>query len=243
MTTEKSTDKTKTTKKRNSEKATKETTVMESQVPLPKDQVPKPKIEAEPEATGAMVPLLANGGGIAAQVKDGHAAYAAANPEYPKLRFAKGRWYLGDHDEEIEPGLELVAFTPGMVQEWILFDDDRNFVDAVSMPCADGCLVRPDDGQDWKKGLVLVLADVATHEVYSFKTMSEGGQRALNRLYNQWVRRRYRQPGALPKVRIGCTSYKHPEHGPVFKPVFEVTGWVDGGPVATADGLDDEIPI
>jgi hypothetical protein len=185
------------------------------------------------------------------------AAVAAQAQEMRLLKFAKGKWYVGD--DELPAGREFMAHVPQLAHGWVKFVDGKVAEQRVGI-VADGFehATRDELGDTdeskwekdgagaprdpWTSQYYLPLEDAETGELLTFVTGSQGGNSAIGRLTNQFVRNVRR---GLPLVRLAAGSYKHKNFGRVEVPEFAVTGWTgafDNFAPRDVGDLDEDIP-
>jgi len=96
--------------------------------------------------------------------------------------------------------------------------------------------------------------------LYTFRTSSWGGKRAMQLLYGEFEREYRSHPGQYPIVELGQEKVHNKTFGMILEPRFKVVGWtnLDGPPAieataddprtmqaepSLADQLDDAIPF
>jgi hypothetical protein len=82
----------------------------------------------------------------------------------------------------------------------------------------------------------LPLEDAATGEMFTFVTGSQGGNSAIGKLTNQFLRNARR---GLPILRLATESYPHKRYGRVEKPLFSLESWT--GSFEETDHIPDYI--
>jgi len=186
------------------------------------------------------------------------AAVAAQAQEMRLLKFVKGKWVVGDDEMPVDQ--TFVAHAHQLAHGWVKFADGKMAEQRVGI-VADGFVLATreelgdtDSGKwerdhagaprdPWCKQYYLPLENAETGELLTFVTGSQGGNSAIGRLTNQFVRN---VRNGLPLVRLAAGSYKHKQFGRVEVPEFSVTGWTGGGHVdvpSVGGDMSDEIPF
>jgi hypothetical protein len=188
------------------------------------------------------------------------AAVAAQAVEVRLLKFVKGKFYVGG--DELPAGREFVAHVQQLAHGWVKFTDGKLAEQRVGI-VADGFVLATrdelgdTDSSKWEKDgagaprdpwtiqYYLPLEDADSGELLTFVTGSQGGNSAIGRLTNQFVRNVHK---GLPLVRLAADSYKHKNKnfGWVDVPEFSVTGWTGASdnfaPRAGGD-FEEDIPF
>jgi hypothetical protein len=187
------------------------------------------------------------------------AAVARQAQETRLLKFVKGAWLAGD--DEIQAAREFIAHPHQLAQGWVKFVDGKVVDQRVGLVADVGfVLAKRDELGDtdsskwerdpagkprdpWNLQYYLTLEDAKTGELFKFVTNSQGGNSAIGKLTNQFLRNA--EDKGLPIVRLATGWYKHKTFGRVEKPEFTVTGWTHSADELvppTAD-MADEIPF
>jgi hypothetical protein len=187
-------------------------------------------------------------------------ANAVAQTGQP-LKFSKGRWFTGFGDsEKPADGMRLIADVPTIMLGWRKWVS-KKIVDARIGYIADGFHppARHDlddteeqtwernsrgDAQDpWSYGVFLRLKNPEDGEDYIYSAVSKGGQKAIWKLLQAFVKRRKVDPErCIPVVSLEADSYRHRDFGKVDTPQLTIIDWASDE-AATAmpdpDGSDD----
>jgi hypothetical protein len=168
------------------------------------------------------------------------------------LKFIKGKWYVAD--DEVSADRTFIAHAHQLAHGWVKFNKDHKVEEqrigivAEGYPLAkredlgdtDTTAWEIEDGQrkdPWVRQLYLPMEDSETGELLTFVTGSQGGNSAIGKLTNHFVRN---VRNGLPLIQLEAGSYKHKKYGPTPVPEFRVTGWT-GGPGVRDAG--DDIPF
>jgi hypothetical protein len=185
------------------------------------------------------------------------AAIAARAQQMRLLKFVKGKWFVGD--DALPPGRGYIAHVHQLAHGWVKFIDGEVAEQRVGI-VAEGFVLATrnelgDTGESawekdnsgaprdpWCNQYYLPLEDAETGEVLTFVTGSQGGDSAIGKLTNQFVRNVAK---GLPLVRLAADFYKHKRFGRVEVPEFSVIGWTGASdnfvPRAGGD-FDQDIP-
>jgi hypothetical protein len=155
------------------------------------------------------------------------------------LKFAKGKYYLGD--DEVAINSEMVAHIEQLARGWVKFKDgelvDRRIgkvIDGFSPPPREE--LDDTDSSKWEKNdrgepkdpwvaqSYLPLETPETGEVVVFVTGSAGGMGAIGALVRTASRHLQKGP---PLIQLGVRSYKHKQYGRIENPDFQIIGWSD----------------
>jgi hypothetical protein len=179
------------------------------------------------------------------------AAVAAKAQEARLLKFVKGKWEVGD--DELPAGREFVAHVHQLMHGWVKFTDGKVAEQRVGIVSDGFALATRDelgdtDQSQWEKDhagaprdpwtcqYYLPLEDAETGELLTFVTGSQGGNSAIGKLTNQFVRK---WRNGLPLVRLATSWYKHKNFGRVETPELIVTGWTGASGNFAPRGSDD----
>jgi hypothetical protein len=186
------------------------------------------------------------------------AAVASQAQQMRLLKFVKGKWLIGD--DEVSADRQFIAHAHQLVHGWVKFEDRKVVEQRVGI-VADGFkLAERDELGDtdesrwgiengepkdpWSRQYYLPLEDPETGELFTFVTGSKGGDTAIGRLTNQFLRN---VRNGLPIVRLEIGFYKHKQYGRTEVPEFKVVGWTGAsGNFAPGGGgrdMNDDIPF
>ncbi|HXB77112.1 MAG TPA: hypothetical protein VNX23_06835 [Bradyrhizobium sp.] len=165
------------------------------------------------------------------------AAVAAQAQEMRLLKFSKGNWLIGD--DELSADRLFIAHVHQLAHGWVKFIDGKVADQRVGI-VANGFVVTDrselgdtDRGQwerepsgaprdPWSKQYYLPLEDARTGELFTFVTGSQGGNSAIGKLTNLFLRNARR---GLPIVTLATDFYKHKQYGRVEVPEFSLKSW------------------
>jgi hypothetical protein len=174
------------------------------------------------------------------------------------LKFNKGEWLVGQEEEEMPIGTELVAATHLLQSGWMRWEDGKP-VETIMGLRSEGFKPPPREslghtdksewgelnGQvidPWRRADVLLMADPKTGQVYTFSPMSDGGLQAIKKLMREYGPHMRVAPDEIPTVRLGSSWYKHPKYSKVYKPELELVedGWRDVNDVSF-EPVDEDV--
>jgi hypothetical protein len=164
-------------------------------------------------------------------------AYKASAPitGKPILKFVKtGKWLLGVNNEECDG--ELAAVNPVSIRigyvQWLngqVVKESPLVPFTKGWPAVDRSVFGEDQGDLTRKYLLDVRfldTEPALEAVYSAAT--DGGAKAVESLIDAVYRKAsLGTPFIVPVVKLNADSYRHPQFGTTFKPVFAVQHWLD----------------
>jgi len=166
----------------------------------------------------------------------------------PIMRMLKsdGSWVYGADSTEVEEDSEwaippdslaqgFIAWHAGKVEGERMATFGKPAVDPSSLP-----EVKAKNGWEEQVGFGLVCLtgeDEGTKAV--FKTNTKGGTEAWNNVFDAIKARAVAGKPFTPRVSLKNSSYQHAEYGKIYKPVFEVVGWVGDEDVEL---IEDEAP-
>lgn len=200
--------------------------------------------------------------GTAVAAQGGYDPYAAYGQEAAQggafLKFSKGEWLLGQNDDEVELGRNLVANMAELSIGWIRWADGKPVERRLGLlgqgfkPETRDALGFTDQTQwetdkegkpqdPWNFTNELPMADPETGEQMTFSASSKGGIGAVGNLCKAYGREYKQRDGQVPIIELGRDSYKHSEYGKTYVPVLTITGWMENSGVPQpARGPDDE---
>lgn len=168
----------------------------------------------------------------------------------PIMRMLKadGSWVYGADSTEVEEDAEwaippdslaqgFIAWHAGKVEGERMATFGKPAVDPSSLP-----EVKAKNGWEEQVGFGLVCLtgeDEGTKAV--FKTNTKGGTEAWNNVFDAIKARAVAGKPFTPRVRLTNSSYQHAEYGRIYKPIFEVVGWVGDEDEDVAQ-IEDEAP-
>ena len=112
---------------------------------------------------------------------------------------------------------------------------------------------KPTD--PWSYGHRQILKGWDNENIYTFRTSSFGGKRAMQMLYREYMLEREKHPGCYPVIELHEEKVMNKAFGLINQPRFPIIGWrnLDGTPqieatpddprTAISEALDDEIPF
>jgi hypothetical protein len=165
------------------------------------------------------------------------------------LKFSKGDFTAGTHDDEIPLGTRLVAIMPSLTIGWIKWLGNRpveqrmgavaeNFQPATRRELGDedqGEWETPDgeprDPWQFSNYLILVSQDEPAR-TFTFTTSSRGGLGAIGELSKTYGKALRQHPGQCPVIELDVGSYLHSNraYGRIKFPIFKVVDWVAEAP-------------
>jgi hypothetical protein len=101
----------------------------------------------------------------------------------------------------------------------------------------------------WVYGYRQILKAVDGAQLYTFRTSSFGGKKAMQAVYGEYDRERHNHPGCFPVIGLSQEKVRNKTFGLIPEPRFPIRDWrtMDGKPaqIETAplkEILNDEIP-
>jgi hypothetical protein len=162
------------------------------------------------------------------------------------LKFAKGKWFIGD--DEVAAGREFIAHPDQLAQGYTKFVGGKVVEQKIGI-VADPTFVLPSRDElgdtdenrweidnngkprdPWVLQYFLPLEDGDTGELMSFTTSSQGGNSAIGKLTGLYLNNMHR---GRPMVQLATGFYKHKTFGRVEVPEFKVSGWAGAVPVVS----------
>ena len=150
----------------------------------------------------------------------------------PLLKFIKtGQWLLGVNNEPVDEA--LVAVNPLSIRiGYVAWDNGQVVAESPLIPFTQGWpavdrSVVMDKGTIAQKYLFegkLIENDPAIECVYSAAT--DGGAKAVVALIDEIYKQAAQGSKHLvPVMELSADSYKHPQYGITYKPVFKIDHW------------------
>lgn len=169
------------------------------------------------------------------------------------LKFSKGDFLVGENNDEMEEGTELVANMDELMVGWIRWADNKP-TDQIMGRVSEGYQPprRNELGDDdknqweideqgqprdpWQFSNYLIMKEKGGDELYTFTTSSRGGLNAIGELCKSYGKSMRQKPDDFPVVTLKVGSYQHSNraYGRIKFPIFEVTDWAAKAEFATA---------
>lgn len=161
------------------------------------------------------------------------------------LKFAKGDWFAGEHNEQVEPGTEYIANVNEVLIGWIRWQDNKPTDHIMGKvlegykPLARGDLGDLDKGEweiddktgkerdPWQESAYMLLKGTSDGELYTFAASSRGARDSVARLLRAYGLVMSQRPDDFPVVAISGDSYEHKDRsrGRIKYPVFTIVDW------------------
>ena len=160
----------------------------------------------------------------------------------PLLRMLKqdGSWVYGKDNIEVEEGGQFAIDPSSLAQgyiAWHMMKVEGERMSAMGQPAVDPADLPPVQAKNgWEAQVAFGLIAVGGEDdgtAVLWKVNTKGGIDAWNAIYDSMKARAAAQKPYAPIVELDHTSYKHPEYGMIYKPVFNIVGWV---------GDEEEVP-
>jgi hypothetical protein len=176
----------------------------------------------------------------------------------PFLRFAKGKWKIGE--EEVPLGREYLVMAQEIELGDVLFVDKKLAKQSFGLlrdgfTFADPKMLKP--AGDWVQQYRIPLVDAESGEPVTWLasvSTSKGVKSAVGTLLRHYSK--VSHTPLVPVIALGSGTYDHPTYGETPVPVLKHRRWHDTGvapaPVLapakssasqTADDMDDDIPF
>lgn len=175
-----------------------------------------------------------------ANVEDAFGAFEQDKPAvtggaaFLKLRKNDGLWVYGQEEIECEDGARWLLDSTSLCQGYIDWHQGRPAGERMAVlgqPPVNPADLPPAQGKNgWEKqvGFGVICLDGEDKGVQIvYKTNTDGGKRAYNAVFDAIKARALAQLPRNPIIFLKEDSYTHAEYGKIFKPVFEIVGWVD----------------
>jgi hypothetical protein len=206
-----------------------------------------------------------NNNAIAVTGADPFAAFAnAVSPKFilgKLLRFTKGDYIAGEHDDTVQLGTKFIAGMDWLLTGWVRWESGKpaehrmvRVIDGYSPVSRDelGYLDQSTWEKDaaneprdpWQLTSYLPMVD-ESNEVFTFSTSSRGGQNAIGDLSRVYSTSRKSEAHAddFPVIELQCGAYQHQnsQFGRIKFPDFKRIGWAPKDTFWKAVGADDMI--
>jgi hypothetical protein len=163
------------------------------------------------------------------------------------LKFSKGDYLVGEDNEEVEEGTQLVANMDELMVGWIRWADSKP-TDQIMGRVSDGYqapkrnTLGDDDKSKWEvdeqgrerdpwqfSNYLILKTPGQTGEdaLFTFTTSSRGGLNAIAELCKTYGKAMRQKPDEFPVIALGVGSYQHSNKsfGRIKFPILEVVGW------------------
>lgn len=169
------------------------------------------------------------------------------------LKFSKGDYLIGQDNEDMKEGTQLVANMDELMVGWLRWEDNKP-TDQIMGRVTDG--YQPprrnelgdddkskweidNDGHEkdpWQFSNYLIMKSVEGDEIYTFTTSSKGGLSAIGELCKTYGKAMRQRPAEFPIVSLGVDSYQHSNKafGRIKVPLLTVVGWASKAEFAEA---------
>lgn len=160
------------------------------------------------------------------------------------LKFSKGDYTAGQHDEEVATGTRMVADMDELMVGWVKWSGGKpaehrmgRVADAFQAPTRKdlgdldkGEWETDDKGEardPWQFSNYLITMD-SSGQLYTLTTSSRGGLNAIGELCKHFGKMMRQKPDEFPVIELGVDSYKHSNksYGKIYVPMFKIVGWM-----------------
>lgn len=160
------------------------------------------------------------------------------------LKFSKGDYLVGENNDEMEEGTELIANMDELMVGWIRWQDNKpseqimgrvakSFQPPKRHELGDNdkeAWEVDDQGEPrdpWQLSNYLLMKEPGGEELYTFTTASRGGLNAIGELCKAYGKAMRQRPDEFPIVILKVGSYQHSNkaYGRIKYPIFEISGW------------------
>lgn len=178
------------------------------------------------------------------------------------LKFSKGDFLMGEDNEEIEEGTQLVANMDELMVGWIRWADSKP-TDQIMGRVSDGYQPQrrnelgdndktqweiDEQGRErdpWQFSNYLIMkkpGESGDDALFTFTTSSRGGLNAIGELCKTYGKEMRQRPDEFPIVALEVGSYQHSNkaYGRIKYPIFKVVGWTAKGEFAEALASEDD---
>ena len=148
----------------------------------------------------------------------------------------RGRWHYGVEGVEVDPMSTAVMNLRSFQHGYIAWADGKPTVVMVPinqpLPPSSSLPPVPNSKNGWEIGVSVEVVfvsgkDKGAHCLY--QNNSDGARQAAKKLAEVVQRQLKVDPSKPhPIIKLETTSYDHPKHGEIIKPVFTVIGFTDG---------------
>jgi hypothetical protein len=178
------------------------------------------------------------------------------------LKFKEGYFHI--RGEVVPLGTRYLTFVPNWERQWVRFDDNK-VTERIRVRVATrkplpprNKLSNPElegtDQDPWSLQNVLPLEDVATGQLLTFVTTTNGGRMALDELAADYAKAVLAGTArGLPIIKLRTNTFPSSYKKEVAKPLFEIAEWEmspeqtvlppEDHPAFEHDDMDDEIPF
>ncbi len=160
---------------------------------------------------------------------------ASAGGGAPLLRMLKGdgSWVFGADNVEVEPDARWAIDPASLAQGFIAWHGGKVEAERMAMighPPVDPTSLGPVSAKNgWEDQVCfgLVCQDGEDKDTaVVFKSNTHGGRGAFFDVFDAMKARAVEGLGYAPLVVLRNDSYQHTEYGKIFKPIFEIVGWL-----------------
>lgn len=175
------------------------------------------------------------------------------------LKFSKGDFLVGQDNEEMAVGTQLVANMDELSVGWIRWQDNKptdqimGRIAAGYQPPKRNTLGDDDKTQwevdeqgqqrdPWQFSNYLIMKEADGEELYTFATSSRGGLNAIGELCKSYGKLMRQKPDEFPLVALKVGSYQHSNKsfGRIKFPIFELVGWAPKTAFAEALAVESQ---
>lgn len=178
------------------------------------------------------------------------------------LKFSKGDYLMGEDNEEVKEGTQLIANMDGLMVGWIRWADSKP-TDQIMGKVADG--YQPprrnelgdndktqweidEQGRErdpWQFSNYLILKKPGKNgddALFTFTTSSRGGLNAIGELCKTYGKEMRQRPSEFPIVALEVGSYQHTNkaYGRIKFPILKVVGWAAKSEFDDLSSSEDE---
>lgn len=165
------------------------------------------------------------------------------------MKFNKGgRFVHGTDEEEFTEDQRFAVDLSKLARGFICWKDGAVAGEAMAKVMGEQAINSADlpdygpfeGGDGWKPQIKMELTDIASNDVYEFKSSSRGGVSAIDKLGKEFAAQvRSGSKDIVPVVTLRSGSYKHKNKsiGTIYTPHFDVVEWV-GATSAEGDVLN-----
>lgn len=160
------------------------------------------------------------------------------------LKFSKGDYLVGENNDEVEEGTQLVANMDELMVGWIKWEDSKP-VEQIMGRVSEGYQPSKrntlgdddkskwevdDQGRErdpWQFSNYLILKSVDGDDLFTFTTSSRGGLNAIGELCKTYGKLMRQKADEFPVIALEVGSYQHSNKafGRIKFPVLKVVSW------------------
>lgn len=178
------------------------------------------------------------------------------------LKFSKGDYLMGEDNEEVEEGTQLVANMDELMVGWIRWQDSKP-TDQIMGRVAEGYQPQrrnelgdndkaqweiDEQGRErdpWQFSNYLIMkrpGESGDGALFTFTTSSRGGLNAIGELCKTYGKEMRQRPDEFPIVALDVGSYQHSNkaYGRIKFPIFKVVGWAKKSEFDDLSSSEDE---